>query len=375
MTFSAWNSAVEAIYLSASAPSCWPNTLYQIAQLLDADGGILLYRHDSGTMSVIVSPNLVEMAKDYAANWQNLDVRAERGFQAFSIGHRDVVTDRQYFSDEEISTLPIYQEFLLPYGFLWSLSASVSPTSSVSVMLTLLRAKHKSAYTEEDENQMLAISRHVERSLSLSVRLMDAEAERLGLSEALDRVSCGVFILDAQRRVLLANRTVDQLLGEGLAVLGGQFTVTDRVARRTFQQRLDAILSNNNASFIEPLALESLVVPNGDRGLILQILPIQPSFEAPVLVSASVVVLAVDQEPGRSFDPALVRDVFKLTLGEARLAALVGAGTPPCEATAKLGIADTTARTVLKRVFDKMGVSRQSEMAVLMGKLFMLRQP
>ena len=39
-----------------------------------------------------------------------------------------------------------------------------------------------------------------------------------------------------------------------------------------------------------------------------------------------------------------------------------------------LGIADATARTVLKRVFEKMGVSCQSELAALMGKLFMLRQ-
>ncbi|MGH1569520.1 hypothetical protein ACRAWG_01170 [Methylobacterium sp. P31] len=69
-----------------------------------------------------------------------------------------------------------------------------------------------------------------------------------------------------------------------------------------------------------------------------------------------------------------MRDAFKLTLGEARLAALVGAGAAPADAAAALGIADATARTVLKRVFEKIGVSRQSELAALLGKLFMLRQ-
>jgi DNA-binding CsgD family transcriptional regulator len=68
-------------------------------------------------------------------------------------------------------------------------------------------------------------------------------------------------------------------------------------------------------------------------------------------------------------DPALVRDVLGLTLGEARLAALVGSGLSPRESAEKLGIAEETARSVLKRVFSKTGVSRQSELVALPTKL------
>jgi DNA-binding CsgD family transcriptional regulator len=41
----------------------------------------------------------------------------------------------------------------------------------------------------------------------------------------------------------------------------------------------------------------------------------------------------------------------------------------PKEAAEKLGIAEETARSVLKRVFSKVGVSRQSELAVLIARL------
>jgi len=64
-----------------------------------------------------------------------------------------------------------------------------------------------------------------------------------------------------------------------------------------------------------------------------------------------------------------VRDVLGLTLGEARVAALVGFGLPPREAASRLGIAEETARNVLKRVFSKVGVSRQSELVGLLTKL------
>ena len=72
---------------------------------------------------------------------------------------------------------------------------------------------------------------------------------------------------------------------------------------------------------------------------------------------------------GEPADPAVVRDILGLTLGEARVAALVGSGVPPRDAAERLGITEETARTALKRVFSKTGVTRQSELAALLTKL------
>jgi DNA-binding CsgD family transcriptional regulator len=77
----------------------------------------------------------------------------------------------------------------------------------------------------------------------------------------------------------------------------------------------------------------------------------------------------VDPKRDDPADPALVRDVLGLTLGEARVAALVGSGLSPRDASEKLGIMEETARTALKRVFSKVGISRQSELSALLTKL------
>ena len=68
-------------------------------------------------------------------------------------------------------------------------------------------------------------------------------------------------------------------------------------------------------------------------------------------------------------DPALLRDLLGVTLAEARLAALVGSGATPRQAASQLGIAEETARSALKRVFAKTGVTRQSQLAGLLGRL------
>ena len=69
------------------------------------------------------------------------------------------------------------------------------------------------------------------------------------------------------------------------------------------------------------------------------------------LTRIGAVVLVIDPKQGEPADPAVVRDILGLTLGEARVAALgpVGSGVPPRDAAERLGITEETARTALKR--------------------------
>jgi PAS domain S-box-containing protein len=65
----------------------------------------------------------------------------------------------------------------------------------------------------------------------------------------------------------------------------------------------------------------------------------------------------------------LVQRLFALAPAEARVATLIGSGLSPRQAAEKLGISEGNVRTTLKRVFTKVGVSRQSELAVLLTRL------
>jgi len=69
-----------------------------------------------------------------------------------------------------------------------------------------------------------------------------------------------------------------------------------------------------------------------------------------------------------------VRDLLNLTLGEARVASLVGSGKAPREAASALGITEETTRTVLKRVYAKIGVSRQSELTAILARAVLQTQ-
>ena len=361
-----FSRAVDFIYDAALQPSLWPRALQAVADCFEDIGSHLIWQRESGGVGTIVSPGLVAAQADYDANWQMHDPRPLRAFERAFLAPGDVITDLDLVTAEEIETLPIYTRFLARYGFGWFASTALSPDTGVVVGFTVQRAKGKPHFSAEELCRVESLARHIERSLRLSMRVFDAENCNLGMREILSRMGIGVFAVDADMRVIFANpaardeRGVMFPAGAGMAPL-----LTPAVGEKIE-------LALNQASGIDP-APAHVLIERGKAGpsLTLHVLPVTTNSAAPhdLLARARGLVLLVDAcGGGGAPDPALVRDILGLTLGEAKVAALVGSGLAPRAAAEKLGIAESTARTVLKRVFAKAGVSRQSELVALFGK-------
>jgi DNA-binding CsgD family transcriptional regulator len=215
------------------------------------------------------------------------------------------------------------------------------------------------------------IGRHIEKSLRLSIRLLDAELSNVGLGEALARVGVGVFALDSLGRIVFSNPAEQQLLGDQLQLVQNRLRIGAGAAREAIDEAIANTLRGDLRDLIaapKPILVQTV---GSNRRLVVYLLPValRTGPAAQFLTHTRAIVLAIEQRLDEPADPAIVRDVLGLTLGEARIAALVGAGLPPKEAAERLGIAEDTARNVLKRVFSKVGVSRQSELVALLAKL------
>jgi DNA-binding CsgD family transcriptional regulator len=202
--------------------------------------------------------------------------------------------------------------------------------------------------------------------------LLDVELGAVGLREALSRLGVGVLALDAQRRVVFANPVGQRLFGDEINLLVGSTShLSSDPARSAFAQAISHAIRAEPDDLVAAPTPVLLPRPNMDRPLAIYVLPIlmSASRNHAFLTHVRVIVLAIDPRIDSPADPALVRDLLGLTLGEARVASLIGSGLAPKEAAQKLGISDETARTALKRVFSKTGVSRQSELSALLAKL------
>jgi DNA-binding CsgD family transcriptional regulator/PAS domain-containing protein len=363
-------AAVEAIYESAAQPSNWAGALEKIAEAFGDVGANLIWQRDDGSFGAFVSPSLLPVVEEWS-RWQHADIRALRAVEQSLFTRRDVLTDRHLVTAEEIEEHPFYTQFLVPSGLGWLASASVSPDPAVVVWISVQRAKAKAPFSDEELETLARLARHAEHSLRLSVQLFDAKVSKLGLGEALARVGVGVFLLDARKRVIFANRAAEDLAAEGVKVVDGFLSAPqDLRALKSEIERVIRAAPEEADAAPKPVLFHRA---SCERPLTFYVLPITArglhDAAAQFLSHARAVVLAIDPQAGAPADPAVVRDLLGLTLGEARVAALVGSGVTPRGAAEKLGIAEDTARVVLKRVFAKAGVSRQSELSVLLTKL------
>jgi DNA-binding CsgD family transcriptional regulator len=252
-------------------------------------------------------------------------------------------------------------------------AAVVSPDPRINAGISVQRALSQAPYTGSEIELMVRLGRHAERSLRLTTALLDAELANLGLRESLSKLGIGVFALDSLGRVIFSNPAGNRLIGDGLNVLDGHLRFSPSPGRGDIENRLKAILRGEGLDALDKSKPIMIHRQHSARPLTVYVLPIG-GIRTPVqefLTHARALVLAIDPRSGDPADPALVRDLLGLTLGEARLASLVGTGLRPGEAAARLGITEETARTALKRVFSKVGVSRQSELAAMMTKLIL----
>ncbi len=365
-------TALEAIYAAAPEPSLWPQALQSIADVLDDAGAILIWRRDNGAFGTIVSNSLVDAQNTYEREgWSTRELRAIRTAERGYFFSGEPFTDRHVCSEDEIRTDPVYTQFCLRHGMGWFGAVAVSPDPRIGVALSIQRnARTRPPYSDDELELIGRIGRNIEKSLRLSIRLLDAELANVSLREALARVGIGVFALDALKRVVYVNPVGERLLGDGLTIERDRSLKPPSAEQPLVDQALDSAIRGEVAVLArdpKPILIRRHL---SERPLALYVLPVSPtSAAAEFLTQTRAIVLVIDLAAGEPADPAIVRDVLGLTLGEARVAALVGAGLTPREAAVRLGITEETSRTALKRVFAKVGVSRQSELTTLLTRI------
>ncbi len=368
-------AAIEAIYEAAPDPSRWPHALDLVGHRFGDNNVNLFWQRDDDSRGVIPSTEFSQdFSVEYARAWWQHDIRAIRGVERAYFVPGDAVTDRDLVTEEEMTSHPFFTQFLARYGMKWLAATWISPDPHIPVALIVNRAASKPAFSDEELAVLSKLGVHAERALRLSMRLLDAELSSAGLAAAFEQFDVGVFFLDSLGRVVFSNAAAQCHIGDGFVVENERLKAAFAPDRNVFKEAVSSTLRGNVMDMTSDPRPILIRRANSARPLSAYILPLRSSYEPALeqfLMRAKAIVLVVDPQPAQPADPAMVRDILGLTLSEARLASLIGTGLSPRKAAERLQISEETARTVLKRIFSKVGVSRQSELSALISKLLL----
>ncbi|MFG1418032.1 helix-turn-helix transcriptional regulator [Xanthobacter sp. V0B-10] len=364
-----FDDVIYAIYGAALDPEQWPAVLSKIGGAFEGEGAIVLFYKEDARSEFIHAPELEGAVRAYLdGEWWTRDLHALRAIEHhFRDG--DVMSDFTIASLDEMETHPIYTEFFRSVGFGWLMSAIMLPDFGYLVALSVPRAKARGPFGAQEMEMLRMLSRHVEQALRLSMRIANLDTSQVAMLAALDAVSAGICALDADGRRVLANKSARAQFEDFFCDPDGRMAPRQPSERARFQAMVEAARRACEAD--QPP--RSCIV-TGKEGQRLAVWALPVTAESCRRIGgqdgeARVLIVAVPLEHQQMVAPAVIRDMFGLSLGEARLAALIGSGVALQQAADKLGITQGTARVVLKRVFSKLGINRQTELVLQLSKL------
>ena len=192
-------------------------------------------------------------------------------------------------------------------------------------------------------------------------------------------MSKGIFIIDANSQVTWTNWPEAAGPDAGVKVVRGRIITVTAKDQKTLDAALKTALT---AADGVPQPLTVIIKgADGSQRHIIHVVPMHrpqanarsASQAAPETKSAAppegAMVFVVDPAKGIAVAPEMLQTQLGLSPSESRVASLVAAGERPRDIAVTLGLTEDSARVILKRVFAKANVSRQSELVALISGL------
>ena len=189
-------------------------------------------------------------------------------------------------------------------------------------------------------------------------------------------IGCGALFLCPDKRVLHLNGRARACLGNCLATsASGRLVAQDRNCDGALQAILNnALVSWSSVAGEGPELADALGLARPERQpLIIRVVPIEGEARA-VLEGAALLVLIIDPDDCPEPSHAMLRQVFGLTRGEARLASSLLCGESLNEIAERTGATSGTVRSQAKALFLKTRTNRQSELVALLTRVAMISE-
>jgi DNA-binding CsgD family transcriptional regulator len=343
-------------------PATWPEIINQISMTVGSTGAVLrqgLVR----TPDVPFSAGIHELTETYFANgWHLRDLRAQRGVPLVLKG-KNVVTDQDIVTPEEMQRLAFYNDLLAPHGFKWFAWVCFRVGSEVWG-LSFQRTRSEGPFEANEKRVLGQLSQRLTEVALLSTAV--GRIALLSVSNAMNAFRQPAIAIDRFGLVLDANTDAVALFDSDIRVKDRRLVVGDAEAKARIEDLVDRLRLTSDMATLpcEPI----IVRRHRKRPVILHILPVHGAARTPFL-GARVLLTLTAVEPRTGPKVALLTRVFGLTPAEARLATIIAEGLSLEHAAEKLGISKATARNHLLAVFAKTDTHRQGELIALLSCL------
>ena len=351
---------VGSIYDAALDPALWTEALARIAEFVGGRAGAL------GSKDMVTK--FVGVDHHVGRDLQYMQMHSETHGEFDPLASVPRFDVGQVVSPPEPMTHDDCEEWVRPQGRGDIAVAVRARPGKSGEFLSVVRSEANGMVDNgndmvdhEMHRRMSLVAPHARRAVLIG-RTIDQKADEVAtLADALDSLSAGVFLIEANGRIVHANAAGRGILGvdDFLRSIGGRLVARDTKINRTLQD----IFAGRGDLEIGSKGIALPLTARQGEGHIAHVLPLAAAARrraGAARTVAAVFVCRATLETPSSAD--VIRRAYQLTPTELRvLLAIVNIGGIPEVATA-LGVADTTIKTHVGRLFEKTGAGRQADL-------------
>jgi DNA-binding CsgD family transcriptional regulator len=355
------------IYDAVIDPAQRNDVLDKIASFTGGHSGGLLSKHSLSKSEVLycyvgADPDSLQV---YSESYPKLDPTADSP----CFGVEQVVSATDLVPYEEFRRGRFYREWARPHGWVDVASAVIEKSATSCTFLSVVRHEANGLVDDEMRRRMTLLIPHVRRALLIGKTIHRKQTEAVCFSDVLDGLSAGMILVDANGRIVHTNNAGNAILdaGDFLRSVCGRLVASDLAINAALREILVAANAGDAALGVKGIALP-LTAHDGER-YVAHVLPLTSGARREAgLAYNAVAALFIRKASLEPFSPPeVIGEMYKLTPSELRvLLAIVDIGGVP-EVAAALGVAVTTVKTHLSRLFEKTGVARQADLVKLVA--------
>lgn len=362
---------VAAVYDTALDPSLWPALLNRISDAIGSPH-VMFGFYDAATgLTEIHAPRVDPDVARSCAEWGADNPLP--GLSATELPGK-VFSISDFLAPDAFKRTAFYQEWWRPHG--WSLepmTTNLMVDGNAAAIMSISKAQDRPAFNAGEKRLFATLAKHLVRAVELQRRLYPLTLASENALTGLGRLPQGLMLVDAEARLVFANRAARALLDadEGIYLeKGAVVSARDADSGQKLRRLIAACATEPGTA---PFSGGEAALRRGAARLPLDILvmPIRPETVNVYMPWSNsrrpaAVLIVSDPETEMRAQVERLRERFAFTQAEAAFALEIVKGDGRQAAADRLGITVGTARSHLSSIFDKTGSRRQAELVRLL---------
>lgn len=363
VTLGGVEAAAELFQAAGLGQAPWSDALEALAEVTGSTGAQLIGLGSEATVPFNFMTGVpAETGEGFLAVGGGdpaVNSRVRIGMRA---GELEVLDETAFTTAADMRLHPEYGEWIRTWDMHHTCLTNLVVEPDRHAGLALLRSLRQGNVDDEQKRAFAALAAHARAAVRTQIAL-EAQGAQL-LAGAMEAVRATAFFCDAAGRVRGMTASAAALLSAGdlLRLTKGVLTTACEADRRGLENALAQGLAGDAPAFA--VAARRL---NTDDRVFIEVAPLPTSSPSAFGRQALVIVHGPSADEARVATAA--RSLYGLSASEASIAAQLSAGRSPAAIAHQRQVSVGTVRTQVRRIYEKIGVTSQLELAARLPRL------